>query len=127
KRSTGRIEIPIAGLREREARVEGRLDGAPHARNGRDRESPQSSASAESPRLIVEPPGYVPLTAEDRARAVAALRALFVSYFRRQYAPAQGLTNAEPGGLLVSPTGRDMPGAIECQRANAATDPPLTE
>lgn len=81
----------------------------------------------ETPRLIIEPPGYVPLTPEDRARAVAALRALFVSYLRRQRASGQDLTTAEPGGLLVLLARRDMPGAIECQRANAATGRPDKE
>jgi hypothetical protein len=81
----------------------------------------------EAPRLIIEPPGYVPLTAEDRARAVAALRALFVSYLRRHRASGQDLTTAEPGGLLVLPARRDIPGAIECQRTNDAAGRPDKE
>lgn len=61
------------------------------------RPSPQVASRPD--RLVMLPPGFVPLTDQDRARAVTALRALFVSYLRRHGAMTHPAADEEPNSI----------------------------
>lgn len=84
------------------------------------------TGSAERARLVVHPPRYLPLSAEERAHAVAALRALLVPYLRRQRTsqgqPATPDLTSPPGrALLLLDRKRSTPGDSPCQPEPDAT------
>jgi hypothetical protein len=48
--------------------------------------------------LVLQPPGFVAMTERDRARAVRALRALFVTYLREHGRPISVKVVGSPQG-----------------------------